>query len=603
VSPSPVYRAAWRDWALGLVVAGLTALVFLRSLGHGFVAWDDEVLLVNNPAFRGFSWVHLRWIAGNTLGHYVPVTWLSFALDYELGGLRPAGYHLTNVLLHAVNAGLVYALALRLLGCATAWTTHARRVGAVVTALVWALHPLRVESVSWVTGRRDLLSGFFFFLVLLAYAQATSARGARRRGWQVATVAVYTLALGSKATVIPAPLVLMALDVYPLRRLPANIRSWAAPALWGVWLEKVPLVLLAGLAAGASAIILGGGYQVLGVSAWLGKLAVCLTTPLWKTIWPLSLSPLYELPRRIDLGDAQYWADGLLVAGVTITVIALCRRWPAGAVAWIWYLAFLAPVSTAAHAAPQITADRYSYLPILGPLLLVGAGAAAFTEAAGAARVSRALAQSAGVGAVTIIMVLAGLTWRQQAIWQDTGRLWTHAVAVTPDCFFCHTNLGNWLMTQDQVVEAVVHFEVARSLRPDRAGIRANIGHAMVRLGHPADAIPHYEAVLLQSPGRTSIRVDLASALVAVGRLPEAVARLEEAGRFETPSALFDYFRQLTMEWPTAPVPWLGLLQAYVRTGDEARAREAYVALKGLHPALALASRAEPPSANAPSRP
>jgi hypothetical protein len=580
-----------------VAVAGVTALVFLRSLGHEFVAWDDEALLVRNPAFRGLSWDHWRWMAGNTLlGHYVPVTWLSFAIDHELGGLRPAGYHLTNVLLHAVNAGLVYALATQLLGRATAWTDQACRVGALVTALVWSLHPLRVEPVSWATGRRDVLSGFFFLLALLAYLQAAATRGSRRAGWLFGTAGAYGLALGSKAVVMTAPLALVALDVYPLRRLPADARGWGAAVFRGVWLEKVPLVVLAGLAAVASAIAVErtGGYHVLGAGAWLCKLSASLATPLWKTMWPLSLSPLYELYGRTDLRDAGVWADGLLVVGVSLAVLSLRRRWPAGAVAWVWYLAFLAPVSAAAHAGPQITADRYSYLPMLGPVMLVGAAAGAVAEAARAARVSRAVAGSVGAAAIAILCILTGLTWRQQAIWRDTGRLWTHAVAVTPDCFVCHGNLGNWLVSRGQAGQAIVHYERARALQPDQTEVRINLAHAMMRLGRPAEAIPHYDAVLDQSPQRLSVRVDLSAALVATGRLPEAVVRLDEAARYSAPPALVDYFRELTTTRPAAAVPRLGLYQAYVRIGDLAQARLAYQALADLHPALALAGRAGP---------
>jgi protein O-mannosyl-transferase len=603
--PGPAIPRCVVSWAPALAVAGLTALVFLRSLGHGFVAWDDQILLVENPAFRGLGWVQMRWMARTTmLGHYAPMTWLSFALDHGAWGLRPAGYHLTNVLIHAVNAALVYVVAIQLLGWATAWTAHARQLGAALTALVWALHPLRVEAVSWVTGRRDVLSSLFFLLALIAYLEATAARGARRRAWLLGTVGAYALALGSKAIVMTAPVALVALDVYPLRRLPANVRSWGAPALRGVWLEKIPLVVLAGLAAGASAIAVGqGNFRVLGVAGSLGKLSASLATPLWKTVWPLSLSPLYELPRRIDLADPSYWADGLLVIGISIAVLALRRPWPAGAVAWVWYLVFLAPVSAGIHAGPQITADRYSYLSILGPLMLVGTAASAVVEGVRASRVPRAVAWSAGVGAVTILAVLTSLTWRQQAIWRDTGRLWTHAATATPDCFICHTNLAAWLMTHDQVVEAVVHYEMAHALDPDRVGSRVSLGHAYMRLRRPTAAIAHYAGAVLQAPDRIAVREDLVSALVAAGRLAEAVARLDEGARFGSPSDLVDYFRQRTTERPSAPVARLGLFQAYVRIGDDARAREAYEVLKGLHPGLARASGAEPPSAGAPARP
>jgi tetratricopeptide (TPR) repeat protein len=597
---------ASRGWWVGLAVAGLTGLVFSRSVGLGFVAWDDEVLLVSNPAYRGLGLSHLRWMAGNTLlGHYVPLTWLSFALDHAVWGLHPAGYHLTNVLLHAANAALVYGVAARLLACATAWTDTARRVGGATVALLWALHPQRVEAVSWVTGRRDVLSGLLFLLAVTAYLEAAAAAGPRRRRWLVATVAAYGLALGSKAIVMTAPLALVALDVYPLRRLPPEVRRWGVRALRRVWLEKVPLAVLAALAAVASMVAVprGTGYYVLGLTAWLGKLSVSLAAPLWNTVWPLSLSPLYELPRVIDLGAAEYWADGLLVAGISLAVIALRSRWPAGAVAWVWYLAFLAPVSAMAHAGPQLTADRYSYLPILGPVMLIGAAAGAAAEATRSGRLPPVIARSLGIGAVALVTILVGLTWQQQGIWRDTGRLWAHAVVVTPGCVRCHVSLGNWLAAQGQPEPAIAHYERALALDPARTDVRTNIGLALVRLGRPADAIPHYEAVLARFPERIGVRVSLAAALVAVGRLPEAVTRLEEAARFSPPATLVDFFQRLTDAQPAAAVPRLGLLQAYARLGDRVRAREAHEALAGLHPALALASHTRATGVGGPVQP
>lgn len=592
---------ARRGWATGLAVAAVTALVFSRSLGHGFVAWDDEILLVNNPAFRGLGWGHLRWMAANTLlGHYVPVTWLSFAIDHAVWGLHPTGYHLTNVLLHAANAGLVAALAAQLLRRATAWPDRVCRLGAVATALFWALHPLRVEAVSWVTGRRDVLSGFLFLLAVTAYLEAASAQGARRRRWLGATVAAYGLALGSKAIVMTAPLALVALDAYPLRRLPTDVRGWGAGALRGVWLEKVPFAMLAGLAAVGSAVAVtrGAGYRMLGLTPWLGKLAASLATPLWGTVWPVSLSPLYELPRRIDLDAPQYWAAGLLVSGVSLAVLALRRRSPAGVVAWVWYLTFLAPVSAMAHAGPQLTADRYSYLPTLSVSLLVGALVAGLVAAAAHAnRLGRApVGAGAGVALVAIAMLagLAGLSWQQQGAWRDTGALWAHAVRVTPECVRCHVSLGNWLAAHDRAAEAIAHYEQALALDPQRVELETNVGLVLVRLGRPADAISRYEKVLASQPDRLGVRVSLTVALLAAERLPEAVARLEEAARFSSPAELVDYFRWLTTVQPAAPVPWLGLLQAYVHAGDHAHTREAYEALGGLHPALALASRAGP---------
>jgi tetratricopeptide (TPR) repeat protein len=341
---------------------------------------------------------------------------------------------------------------------------------------------------------------------------------------------------------------------------------------------------------------------LLGTERWLDKVLTSLGFHLERTIAPIGLSPLYELPRVSDLRAPRYWILALVVVAISAAALALRRRWPAGLVAWVWYLAFLAPVTAMAHVGPQITADRYSYLPVLGPLTLVGTGVGAVLVAARAGRVPSAVVRGLAVGGVVVLVGLAWLTWRQQGVWHDTGRLWAHAVTATPRCVRCHVSRANWLAEQGQPEAAIEHYERALELDPARIDLRTNVGLALMRLGRPADAIPHYEAALERVPDRVAARLSLATALVASGRLSEAVARLEEAARFAPPAALVDYFQRVTASQPAAPAAQLGLYQAYVHAGNSARAREAYEALARLHPALA--SRAgPPPTAPAPPRP
>src|SRR5262249_30915307 len=216
-----------REWVLALVPSAVALAVFLPILGNGFVNWDDEANLLGNPHYRGLGWSQLRWMFTTAhLGHYIPVTWLSFALDYLVWGLNPVGYHLTSALLHAVNALLVYRLAAALLTAAdgdtgTWWDI---RAGAITAALVFALHPQRVESVAWATERRDPIMGLFALLTMLAYLRAARAGTSGRldRRWYWASVGLFALALLSKSLVIGLPLVLFVLDCYPLRRRPAG---------------------------------------------------------------------------------------------------------------------------------------------------------------------------------------------------------------------------------------------------------------------------------------------------------------------------------------------------------------------------------------------
>ena len=202
-------------------------------------------------------------LSSTLLGHYVPVTWLSFALDYVLWGFRPFGFHLTNIVLHEITASLVCFLTTRLLARATAWPAATCAFGGVAAALPWGLHPLRVEAVSWATGRRDVLSAFLLCLALGAWLMAINREGSSRRRWQSAAVAAYALALGAKSVVMMTPPAMVALDVYPLRRLPLDVRRWHAPTVRAVWLEKIPFAIMAVLAA-ATAIAAFHGHRLRG---------------------------------------------------------------------------------------------------------------------------------------------------------------------------------------------------------------------------------------------------------------------------------------------------------------------------------------------------
>src|SRR3989449_1249970 len=219
-----------------------------------FVNWDDEENFLDNPHYRGLGWTHLRWMWTTHLGHYIPLTWMTLGLDYLLWGMNPLGYHLTNLLLHAANAVVFFFVVRRILTLALLGASErglALAVSAGFAALVFAIHPLRVESVAWATERRDVLSGLLYLLTILVYLRA-SERGERGRGWYWGAVAVFVLALLSKSMVVNLPVVLLILDVYPLRRLGGALGWWREPAR-RVYVEKIPFVLLA---AAASAVAL-----------------------------------------------------------------------------------------------------------------------------------------------------------------------------------------------------------------------------------------------------------------------------------------------------------------------------------------------------------
>src|SRR5256886_5877310 len=245
----------WVRWLAPLLVALFTLAAFLPALQNQFVNWDDKDNFLDNPHYRGLGWTHLRWMWTTHLGHYIPLTWMTLGLDYLLWGMNPVGYHLTNLLLHAANAVVFFFVVRRILTLAlpSSERGHALAVSAGVAALVFAIHPLRVESVAWVTERRDVLSGLFYLVAILLYLRACEG-GAPGRGWYWLSVAVFVLALLSKSMVVNLPVVFLILDVYPLRRLGGAFEWWSEPAR-RVYVEKIPFVLLA---AAASAIAVMG---------------------------------------------------------------------------------------------------------------------------------------------------------------------------------------------------------------------------------------------------------------------------------------------------------------------------------------------------------
>ena len=430
--------AAWRRVPLLPLAVGLvTFAAFIPALWNGFVDWDDGYLYVTNPHWRGLGWRQIRWMFTTPLlENYVPIAWLTLGLDYILWGMRPVGYHLTNVLLHSGSAVLLYLIATRLLERAAGLTGWALRAGAVSAALFFSLHPLRVESVAWISERRDVLSGLFFLATILTYVDSTETTGARRRRLLLLSLGAYALAIGSKILVMTLPLALVLLDLYPLRRLPPDPRRWLDRSHRGLWLEKLPYMVLgtAGAAVAYTILHRDRAVKILALPEALGKAAFALWFHFRKTVLPTGLSPMYELPARIDPLDAPFLIAGLGVAGVTAATLLLVRAWPAGLIVWAHHIIVLGPVSGIAHAGFQLTADRFSYLAAPAWALLAGAGTGMLARLAQGHGQRATLARLGTVGVGVWLMVLGALTWQQTQVWRTTETLWQAALREAPDC-------------------------------------------------------------------------------------------------------------------------------------------------------------------------
>src|SRR5213592_3852425 len=368
----------WRRWLVPVLIAVVTFAAFLPTLQNQFLNWDDPRNFLENPHYRGLGWTHLRWMWTTHLGHYIPLTWMTLGLDYLLWGMNPVGYHLTSLLLHVTNAVVFFFVVRWLLTRALPSPSergYALAVSAGFAALVFAIHPLRVESVAWVTERRDVLSGLFYLVAILLYLRACEG-GARGRGWYWLSAAVFGCALLSKSMVVNLPVVLVILDVYPLRRLGGAVGWWSEPAR-RVYVEKIPFVLLAAAASAIAVMAQLSFHAALSVAQLSvpGRVAISaygLSFYLWKMVVPVNLSPLYER------GLVDPWATLFLLSyGGLVAITALAwarrRRWPGLPATWLAYVVVLLPVLGIFQSGPQIAADRYTYLAGLGWAILAGA--------------------------------------------------------------------------------------------------------------------------------------------------------------------------------------------------------------------------------------
>ncbi len=411
----------WGSWLVPVLIALVTFAAFLPALHNQFVNWDDDKNFLENPHYRGLGWTQLSWMWTTHMGHYIPLTWMTLGLDYRLWGMNPFGYHLTSLLLHVANAVVFFFVVRRLLTRALPSPSergHTLAVSAAFAALVFAIHPLRVESVAWATERRDVLSGLFYLSAVLAYLRACD-REERSRGWYWGAVALFAGALLSKSMAVNLPVVLMILDVYPLRRLGGSIGWWSKPAR-RIYVEKIPFVLLAAV---ASAIAVMAQFSIhaalplaqLSVPGRLAVSAYGLSFYLGKMIVPVNLSPLYELPRTVSPWATPFILSFGLTVAITAIALTLRRRVLGLPAAWLAYLVVLLPVLGIFQSGPQIAADRYTYLAGLGWAILAGAGLLSSWS-----RLPFLL-----IGLVVSIPVgLGTLTWNQVHVWHDSKTLW-----------------------------------------------------------------------------------------------------------------------------------------------------------------------------------
>ena len=512
------------------LVALSTFLVFLPALQNDWVNWDDTANFLDNPAYRGLGWAQLKWMwSTQMLRHYIPLSWMTLGLDYKIWGMNPWGYHLTNVLLHTANAVVFYLLAVAIFKITIPPKAGAEiPIGALFAALIFAIHPLRVESVAWITERRDVLSGLFYLLAILAYIHAYQPGRPVRRKYYWLCLASFAVALLSKEIVVTLPALLLLLDIYPLRRLPATPRRWLEAQVRAVWFEKI---LFFALSLGMIVVVQyrSTRMDLFDAMAGMGRLSRItaaiynLAFYLGKTLAPVRLSPLYEFtPHKIDPAAAPFQISLLVVLSITATAILLLRRYPSLLAVWLAYAITLSPVLGFFANGPTITYDRNTYLACLGWALLAGASMVLWWQRTQAIRWLLAAA------ATLAVLSLAALTNQQIRVWHDSDALWTQALQVEPS-FIAYNNMAEVLISRGDDLWAAENFRKAIAMRPDFSPAHLGLGGALLRLHRLDEAAREYQTALDLGKNLAFAHNGLACALAWQGKRDEAIRHFEQA--------------------------------------------------------------------------
>ncbi len=501
-----------QDWVCtGLFL--LVAWVFLPAVGFDFTNYDDDLLLTMNPSLLNGWSESVHWAFSLFLGNWHPVTLMSHVVDYHLFGLEPWGHHLTNILLHAANATLLYLVLRRMTGAT--WRS-------LLVAALFGLHPLRVESVAWVATRTDCIGTFFWLLAIWAYLcflDQTPRWSARGKGYYLLSIFLFFLALASKPMHVTLPCVLLLLDFWPLHRL-------SKATLLPIILEKIPYFLVS---IGFCLITVVARQEAHSINSLRGiplglrleNVVISYCRYLGKLFYPVDLTLYYPFP--------DHWAMPLVLAAIflllviSFIVVFAHRKKPCWLMGWCWYLGTLVPVIGLVQIGSQAIADRYTYAPCIGVLIIL-----VWSLGDLAVRRPRVI-PAIFLTAIIAILVLSGLTRRQLSYWKNSETVWRRSIEVTPVNHLATAKLADYLSDQGRAQEAESLYRRALELAPNDAGTHNNLGLLLQSEGRDAEAIQHFEEVLQTHPDNAEAHLNLGAALSNQGRDREAEAHFELA--------------------------------------------------------------------------
>jgi protein O-mannosyl-transferase len=505
--------------SVGLIAVVLAVYAPVRE--YDFVTWDDPQYVSENPqVLEGLTASSVQWAF--TTGHaglWIPLTWLSYLVDVEIYGKGAGGHHISNVLLHLVTTLLLFGLFRRMTG--------ALGRSAFVAAL-FAVHPLHVESVAWITERKDTLSTLFGVLTIWAYVAYVRRPGIRR---YAAMAALFAAGLMAKPMVVTLPLVLLLLDVWPLGRVPQS-EAWRATSVRLVQ-EKLPLIVIAVVSSVVTFMVQQRAGAVSGLEGVpllvrLENASVSYVAYIGKMLWPTKLAGLY--PYRL-LPVALVAGSILLLTIISSVVIRAYQRYPYLIVGWLWYLCTLLPVIGLVQVGIQSRADRFTYIPLIGIFIMIAWGLPDLMV--------RWDSSSTVLPAVSLIVLAAcAVTARGQLqYWKNSLVFWQHTVAVTSENARAHGNLGLVLSEQGKTTEAIAHYTEALRIRADLEDVHNNLANSLAGQGKASEAIVHYKEALRLKPDKVEAHNGLGALLDEQGKFDEAIAEYKEALRIQPDSA------------------------------------------------------------------
>lgn len=506
---------------LGVGLVALDLLVY-RDVGHfQFVGLADPVYITANAHVQaGLSWANIAWAFALTQAPtWHPLTWLSHMLDVQLFGLDAGDHHITNLVIHAATTVLLFG-----------WLLHAtgRRWPSAFVAAIFGIHPLHVESVAWVSERKDVLSAFFWMATLWAYVAYVDRPGPRR---YLLVVLTFALGLLSKPTVVTLPVVLVLVDCWPLGRA-------AQPYSWSGWkrliVEKVRLVVLSVAVSAVTLVVQAHGgalstLETVPLGERLTNGVVSYVLYLGKFVWPRHLAvfyPLHVWPTWVALGACA------LLGALTLVVVQVRQTRPYLFVGWTWYLITLLPMIGFVQAGSQGMADRYMYLPMIGLLVAIAWGVPDLTAQV-ASWASRRLIPAT---AIAIVVALGQAAHVEASSWSDNIALWRHAIDNTPRNYLAYCNLGSALLDQGDLPGALSAFSTSLSDLDanwplDEAMVRANIGEVLLMEGKAAEALAQFSRAAQLNPASVAAHDGEGQALAREGQLPEAMGAFQGALR------------------------------------------------------------------------